>query len=291
MFLSGNTVAEAIIRPAMNRFSLRITVETPVGSASDFLAGHSGLSKSKVKDAMNKGAVLIRKNGRMQRLRRATARLNRGDRIEFHYDESVLAIIPPSPILISDEGRYSVWHKPAGLMAQGGLYGDHCSLVRQVELFFGCKREVYPVHRIDREAAGIMLLGHSAQAAARLSELFRENKIIKQYRVEVRGNMDKAGTGNIIDLPLDGKEAGTEFRVLSYEADRDISVLDVRLLTGRLHQIRRHLNMIGHPVMGDPKYGKGNKNREGLRLTAYYLSFRCPIRKMQVEYKVSETPG
>ncbi len=270
----------------MKRFSLQITVEMPVGSVSDFLAGHSGLSKSRVKDAMNKGAVLIRKKGKMLRLRRATARLNPGDRIEFHYDEGLLAIIPPSPTLISDQGQYSVWHKPAGLLAQGSLYGDHCSLARQAELFFGCKREVYPVHRIDREASGIMLLAHSPQAAARLSGLFRENRIVKRYRVVVRGDLAAQGKKGFIDLPLDSRPARTEYEVSSYDPAADTSDADVFISTGRLHQIRRHFDMIGHPVMGDPRYGRGNKNRQGLRLSAISLSFLCPFSRRAVAFSI-----
>ncbi len=274
----------------MDGFVLKTAVGPGAGgTVSDYLAECSGISKSRIKDAMNKGAVLIRRKnrGKLRRMRRATAPVFPGDYLEFHYDERVLSITPPQAGCISDQGRYSAWYKPAGLMAQGTAYGDHCSLLRQAELFFGPSREIHPVHRLDREAAGIMLVAHDREAAARLSELFRKNLIVKKYRIEVRGDMTGRGRKGRIELPLDGKDAITEFEIRSYHADSNTSEVDVIIRTGRLHQIRRHFDMIGFPVMGDPKYGSGNKNSEGMKLKAVSLRFRCPFNRREVEYSIS----
>ncbi len=257
------------------------------GTVCDFLSSATGLSKGKIKDAMNKGAVWIgRKRGGLKRLRRATAEIRAGDRTEFYYDEELLALKPPQARLIEDRKDYSVWEKPAGLMAQGTMYGDHCSLLRQAEIFFGNSREVFLVHRLDREASGLMLIAHNRNAAARLSNLFQKNLITKRYWVEVLGNMLAKSDKGIIELPLDGKQALTEFAVEAYDPERNISAVDVIIKTGRLHQIRRHFDIIGHPVMGDPKYGTGNKNKEGMRLVAYALSFRCPCKDEVVEFNM-----
>ncbi len=246
--------------------------------AADFVAGASGLSKARVKDAMNKGALWrARKGGKLSRLRKATAPLHPGDRIEFWYDETLLAAIPPQAILVHDEGQYSVWNKPAGLLTQGTRYGDHCSLLRQAEKHFAPARDVYPVHRLDREAAGLVLVAHSRQAAAEFSELFRQGKVDKIYHAEVRGNIAEKQPQGVIDAPLDGKEARTRYRTLAYDAGRDTSLIEIVIETGRLHQIRRHFAGIGFPVMGDPRYGKGNKNTEGLKLSAVELRFACPM--------------
>lgn len=256
-------------------------------TASDLLVSKSGLSKSKVKDAMNKGAVwLKRKKGGMNRLRKATAGLKKGDHIELHYDEKILSLKSPSADCLSDRGDYSVWDKPPGMMAQGTLYGDHCSLMRHAELFFKPKREVFLVHRLDREASGIMLMAHNRRTAARLSEIFQGNLITKRYRAEVLGDFGKNHLRGTIAVPLDDKSAMTEYQVLSYDPLRDTSVVDIIIRTGRLHQIRRHFEMIGHPVMGDPKYGKGNKNTEGLKLTAVSLKFTCPVSNQEVEFSL-----
>ncbi len=263
------------------------------GTSPDFLVRESGISRARIEDAMNKGAVWIRRRnrGRPGRLRKATAPVFGGDYIELHYDERLLAARPTEARCISDQGRYSVWHKPAGLLAQGTMFGDHCSLLRQADLFFKTSREVFLVHRLDRETAGLMLVAHDRDAAAKLSALFREKKIIKEYSAVVLGDLSTTGTEGVIRLPLDGKPAVTGFEVRSYDAERNTTEVNVVIGTGRLHQIRRHFDMIGFPVMGDPKYGKGNKNTEGMKLSALSLRFRCPFTGRDVEYELGGAPA
>jgi tRNA pseudouridine32 synthase/23S rRNA pseudouridine746 synthase len=88
------------------------------GTVCDFLAAQSGISRGRIKDAMSKGAVWMkRKNrGRLGRVRRAPP-LFAGDHLEFYYDERLLAAKRPEARCINDQGRYSVWHKPPGLVA------------------------------------------------------------------------------------------------------------------------------------------------------------------------------
>jgi len=245
----------------------------------DFLAHHAGLSKSRIKIALNKGAVrLKRTQGKQNRIRRATTALKPGDRLSLYYDEKLLALNPPIAECISDQKRYSVWFKPAGLMTQGTNYGDHCSLLRQVELFFKNKRQVFLIHRLDREAAGIVLVAHDQGAAGKLSHLFQNRSIVKHYRAQVRGDLAQRKPEDTIQLPLDDKPAITEYQVVNYDPPSNTTLVDVIIRTGRKHQIRRHFAMIGFPVMGDPRYGEGNKNAEGMQLTATALEFKCPIR-------------
>ena len=257
-------------------------------AAADYLARATGLPKVKIKDAMNKGALRIGKSGRRpETVRRAKALLRRGDKIEFSYDEQVLALVPPALRLIADEGDYSVWYKPAGLMSQGTKYSDHCSLLRLVEIHFENRRKVYPVHRLDREASGLVITAHTKKAAALLSGLFSGREVEKVYRVQVRGVFEKGEKGRI-DAPLDGKEAVTLFEVLAPDKEQNISTLSVRIETGRKHQIRRHLAMAGRPVLGDPAYGTGNKNREGMRLTSVLVRFTSPFTGGPVTYTLPD---
>lgn len=272
-----------------NSFTLNVEIRKGEQiTACDLLAERSGLSKSKIKDAMIKGAAWLQKKGKKpkQRLRRAKAALHPGDTISLYYNERILTGTPPGQRLISDQGSYTVWHKPAGLMAQGSLYGDHCSLLRQVQLFFNPAREVFLVHRLDREASGLMLVAHDRKAAARLSHLFAVNEIFKQYHVEVAGDLSSKGRHSSITLPLDGKEAVTEFTFTSFAPETLSSTAEVVIKTGRRHQIRRHFHMLGFPVMGDPKYGKGNKNSDGLKLTATILRFQCPFSKRLMSFEL-----
>ncbi|MCE5311738.1 MAG: hypothetical protein LLF86_01145 [Nitrospiraceae bacterium] len=101
------------------------------------------------------------------------------------------------------------------------------------------------------------------------------------------GDIRQHGAKGRIELPLDSKDAATEYEFISYDPASNSSDLDVRIYTGRLHQIRRHFDMIGFPVIGDPKYGKGNKNKEGMRLVASCLEFICPFSKKEVLFRAS----
>ncbi|HLT22061.1 MAG TPA: hypothetical protein VKZ84_01395, partial [Bacteriovoracaceae bacterium] len=69
------------------------------------------------------------------------------------------------------------------------------------------------------------------------------------------------------------------------EVSEGHSLVEVEIKTGRLHQIRKHFEMIGHPVLGDPKYGKGNKNKDGLKLQAYALEFRDPFDRQKKSFQ------
>lgn len=273
---------------AGTKFTLKRTVSRgdPLQAVA-FLAHHTGLSKARIKDAMNKGAFwLDRKGSGRDRLRRATASLKVGDRVELFYDPAILSVDPPRARCVKDFGDYSIWHKPAGLLTQGTDYGDHCTLLRQSESFFVPRRDAYPVHRIDREAQGLVVVAHTADAAARLSKVFAAREVKKDYRVEVLGLMER--TEGRIDLALDGKPAVTRYSVLCADMEAGTSSLLVEIDTGRLHQIRRHLCAIGHPVMGDPRYGKGNRDGRPLRLTACALEFVCPFTGNRVTCTIEE---
>jgi tRNA pseudouridine32 synthase / 23S rRNA pseudouridine746 synthase len=271
----------------MQKLSLTKTVEPDdPATACDFLAACTSLSKSRIKDAMTKGAVwLKRQKGKQQRLRRATADLKPGDRLSIYYDGALLSIVPPRAELISDQKRYSVWFKPAGLMSQGTKFGDHCSLLRQIELSYKPKRNVYLIQRLDREASGLMLLAHDRIAAGRLSRLFQTRQVIKKYTARVLGNLSETRLQGKIDWKLEGKDAETEFAFDCYDPVTHTSEVEIVIRTGRKHQIRRHFEMIGHPVIGDPRYGKGNQNKEGLQLVATALEFECPFNKKRLVFE------
>ena len=238
---------------------------------------------------MLKGAVWHQKQGaKKRRIRRATAALQPGDTLSIYYNEKLLALDPQTAEIISDRRHYSVWFKPPGLLTQGTKYGDHCSLLRQVQRFFRSRREVFAVHRLDREASGLIMVAHSKQAAAGLSSLFQNQKVIKRYHVRVRGKLSDYGSRGKIDRELDGKPALTSFRVRDHEPLSNTSTVYVVLHTGRKHQIRRHFDNIGYPVMGDPRYGKGNKNTDGMKLVACALEFECPYQKKWVIFTLPD---
>ena len=256
----------------------------------NILAKLGDLPKARVKHAMNCGAVWLQKpGGKMRRARRSTATVRPGDQVAMYYDQAILDLEPPPAQCMADYRRYSIWFKPAGMMSQGSRFGDHCSLIRQAERYSKPPRAVYPVHRIDRETSGLVIVGHDRHATALLSKLFQAHRIEKKYRALVVGRPVIHTNQGDIDMPLDGRPARTRYWLLRHDKDADTSLLEVRIVTGRKHQIRRHLDMIGHPVVGDPVYGRGNKNAQGLQLAAYSLKFKCPISHNMIEIEID--PG
>ncbi len=240
----------------------------------------SPLSVSELGQAAEKGAVFVEKKGRRKILRERNLSLKLGpeDSVSFSYDKKILAAPAfRNPQCFGETPHYGVYHKPAGIMPQGTQYGDHTSLLRAVELLK--KKEVYLVHRLDRETEGLMLVAFTSEAAAKLGELFTKRQITKTYQAIVLGSLP-VGTERKLDSSLDGQEAITKFKVLN--SNETQSLLEVRIETGRLHQIRRHLSDAGLPVMGDPQYGRGNKNKEGLKLLARELRFIDPWTKKEV---------
>lgn len=254
----------------------------------DVLAELSGLSKSRVKDAMNKGAAWIRRStGKKRRIRRATAPVHRGDTVWLYYDPHILAQTSLKARCLKDCTDYSIWFKPAGLMSQGSHFGDHCTLIRQAEYEFQPKRPVFLVHRLDREVAGLIILAHQRDAAARLSALLRRNEIEKHYQARVKGDLRHRALRDVIDFPLDGRKAATIYEWREYDETGNFTTVRIQIETGRRHQIRRHFDMIGHPVMGDPRYGRGNSCAAGLQLVAYALGFDCPFGHGRLEVAIN----
>jgi tRNA pseudouridine32 synthase/23S rRNA pseudouridine746 synthase len=256
----------------------------------DALALHSGLSKVRIKKAINCGAVwLDRSDAKSRRIRRATTRLKQGDRVSLYYDESILSQVPPKAHCIRDMKAYSVWFKPANLMTQGTRFGDHGALTRQVERHFTPRRNVFLVHRLDRETSGLVIMAHNRRSAALLSEMFRSRKVHKTYQAWVLGDLGSTKSEGTIDLQLDARRAVTRYALKKFDTRKNQSLVRVRPVTGRRHQIRRHFDLIGHPVMGDPRYGHGNKNKSGLRLSAVGLAFECPLGNGPIKITIDGT--
>lgn len=269
-------------------FSRTFAIEEP-STACDALAGLTGLPKARIKDCMVKGGVWWSRPGRAtSRLRRASTVVKPGERLEINYDPALLALTPPAPELVFKTGRYSVWNKPAGVLSQGTRFADHCALPRLAQAALGARSELHPVHRLDREARGLIILAHDGKAAAKLGELFRQGKVEKEYLAVVRGVPDWVETEAC--EPLDGKLSRSHFRVLKSDPAAGMALVAARIDTGRKHQIRRHLAGLGHPVMGDPRYGRGNACPAGLQLAATSLALTCPFTNAPRAWTLPEPP-
>jgi len=257
--------------------------------AFQLLAEASGLPKERIKHAMVKGAVWLRQSGKKERrLRKAKFTLQQGDEIELFYDPEILAMTPPHTVCVTENNDFSVWFKPPWMLSQGTRYGDHCSLLRIAEK---SNRELAfkLIHRLDREASGLMLLAHNRNAAHLLSNLFINNAIEKRYFAEVTGILEIDPAGKFLTGDIDEKPAKTEIISSRPARSRKNSFLDIRIHTGRLHQVRRHLADLGYSVLGDSQYGETvGKTYSALHLCAWQLQFISPFTMKKCKYTVPD---
>jgi len=259
--------------------------------AIDQIADQCDLSKQRIKYAMKKGAVWLThgseddKGSHTQRLRRAKKHLNVGDTLHLYYDEHLLAVEPPTATLLADEGDYSIWHKPYGMLSQGSKWSDHCTINRWAEQHLTPERPAFLVHRLDRAASGVILVAHKKSSAAALAKLFEKREIDKRYRVIVHGNFGLYP--RTINNEIDGRAASSRASLLNYDHEQDRSLLEVKIESGRKHQIRRHLAEIGFAVVGDRLYGEEDDS-EDLQLIAYRLSFINPATKEEQNYQLPD---
>jgi tRNA pseudouridine65 synthase len=163
------------------------------------------------------------------------------------------------PVLYQDEDLLVV-DKPSGLVVHRGWARDGEVIMTLARALAG--RHVYPVHRLDRGTSGVLVMALATDSARAAGEAFAEGRVHKRYLALVRGIPP---AGGVIDHPIPRAPGGprvpatTRFRRLA--TFERYSWLEVFPETGRLHQVRRHLKHISHPVIGDVRYGKGEHNR------------------------------
>ncbi len=190
-----------------------------------------------------------------------------------------LALLPlPEPA-----GRFVGCNKPSGMLTHRGWDRDPWVAMTVVRDRVG--QFVHPIHRLDRATSGALLFALDPEAAAAASAAFERGLARKTYVALVRGH---APEHVVVDHPVRKKEKGDErvpavTEVLRLAALDGLSLVEARPSTGRLHQIRRHLKHLGHPIAGDVRYGKGALNRAlreriGLhRLALHALHLEVPI--------------
>ncbi len=171
--------------------------------------------------------------------------------------------MPTAPSLLHLDAHVLAMNKPSGLAVHPGWTprSEPTALV-WARREAGC--HVYPVHRLDRATSGVLLFGLSSAVARTIGESFAQGEVAKRYVALVRGTPPEEVE---IDHPIPRTEGGprvdaaTWCRRLARSAQDRCSLVEARPRTGRLHQIRRHLKHISHPLVGDVRYGKGDINR------------------------------
>ncbi|MGI1998807.1 pseudouridine synthase family protein [Shewanella frigidimarina] len=254
--------------------------------AIELLAQASSLSKQVLKDAMQKGAIWHSHGKQTNRIRRAKKPLQAGDKLHLYYNQYILDEQVTPAELLFDEGDYSIWYKPYGMRCQGSKWSDHTTINRYAELNMQPQRNAFIIHRLDRAATGLLVLGHSKKATAAIAKLFETRELEKYYQVIVEGEFPSDPV--TINTPVYNKPALSHATLLTYNSELNQSKVQVKIDTGRKHQIRIHMASLGHPVVGDRLHGNGDEHSPDLALTSCFFRFVCPLSNTLKTFELPE---
>ena len=223
---------------------------------------------------IRKGKVYV--NGK--RVRDYAFKIEEGDLVEIRYvdldkfrrrKETNLEPQKMDLDIIYEDDKILVLNKPAGIALHPGK-NIHVATLIEGLIHYGMENGFQPhlVHRLDLNTSGVLVVAKGNEMARILTDVFKRRLVEKEYVVLVRGKLSGRGR---IEEPLDGQEALTEYETL--ETKGELTLLRVWIKTGRKHQIRRHMSMIRHHVIGDDKYGQKQFNREIRKKTGLKRQF------------------
>ncbi|MCR5079648.1 MAG: RluA family pseudouridine synthase [Bacilli bacterium] len=259
------------------------------------------LSRSKAASLVKEGKVKL--NGK---LCKPGNKVELGDEIAFEEPAPKPTTLEGEDIpldVIYEDDCLMVINKPAGLVVHPGNGHDSGTLVNAIiyrnrDIDAGDSSRPGIVHRIDKDTSGLVCIAKTEEAMLGLQAQLKDHSMHREYIALVNGVI-KENEGKI-DAPLsrdkkdrvkfavdlEGKEAITFFFVKERFIRSKATLVECRLLTGRTHQIRVHMEYIGHPIIGDPLYGKGNRvlYDKGQLLHAFRLSFTHPLTKKEMSF-------
>lgn len=200
--------------------------------------------------------------------------------------------------ILYEDNHIIVVEKPINVLSQA----DNTNDIDMLTLIKNYLKEKYLkpgnvylglVHRLDRVVGGVMIFAKTSKAASRLSNEIRLNNVKKTYLAIVKGKIKESDTfvdyllkqddfSTIVTTKDKGKYAELSYKVLEYNKEKDLSLVEVNLKTGRHHQIRVQFASRNYPLIGDKRYG--NDNVKEIGLYAYKLSFIHPVKKELMEF-------
>lgn len=263
------------------------------------------LSRTAIQRLLEKEKISV--NGKNQK---ASYKVSLNDIIEVEEEEIQECNLKPQDIpleIVYDDNDIIVINKPKGIVvhpANGNPDGTIVNAIMNIckDSLSGIGGELRPgiVHRLDKDTSGLLIIAKNDKAHINMSEQIKDRKVKKTYIALVRGVVKENEA--TINMPIGrstkdrkkmavtkkGKEAITHFRVLQ-RYDK-YTLLEIKIDTGRTHQIRVHLAEIGYPVIGDYIYSNG-KNEFGIQgqlLHAKRLEFTHPITNEEMKLEVEE---
>lgn len=259
------------------RYSFTVEEEEAGLRLDRFLASRlGGMSRSRIKQLIEQGAV----SSGAATIVEASTRVKSEQSFAIEIPEvepTPLAAQPLGLNILYEDRHLIVIDKPAGVVVHPAPGNPDRTLVNALiahcgnELAtVGAEGRASIVHRLDKDTSGVMVAAKDEAALQSLSEQFSARSVERSYLAlvwgelrpregEIRGNIGRSPRNRkkMAVLSRGGKEAVTRYRTLAVYGEGTISLLECRLLTGRTHQIRVHLTHAGHPLLGDPLYGRG----------------------------------
>ena len=179
----------------------------------------------------------------------------------------------PKLDVIFEDDHFLIINKKAGTPVQPGSgVKEGSSLIEQVWAYIGIAHKAQLAHRLDKGTSGVIAIGKDGPSIRELTECIRSRKAVKKYQCLVVGKVKDQGTiklnlerqdaavGSKMNVSDEGIDSVTHFKML--QQNENYSLVEVVLETGRMHQIRAHMNHIGHPLIGDDRYGDFEKNKK-----------------------------
>lgn len=283
------------------RIEIIVAIDEAGERVDAFLRRKTELSRSRVSELILSGALSI--NGKEQL--KPSYKVESGQCISLAVpDTQAVDIVPqniPIDILYQDRDIVVI-NKPCGMVVHPAAGNEDGTLVNalmyHIRDLSGIGGEMRPgiVHRLDKDTSGLILVAKNDKAHTVMSEQFKSRTMEKHYRAVAFGSFSQ--DTDLIDAPIarhpvdrkkmavvpDGKPSQTEWRVI--ERLKGATYLDVHLLTGRTHQIRVHMQSVGHPLLGDKIYAphiKTSVHVPRLMLHAYSLAFTHPVTGEHME--------
>ena len=227
----------------------------------DFLLEDISIDSKLTLNLLEKGKITDENNKRLQK-----NQIIKSNFIYIVIFEPITKGLKP----IFDSFHFAIFDKPSGIMVHPSSHQlDIYTLLDEIKYQLGEKASL--VHRIDAETSGLVLVSKNAFSDMVLKNMFEEKQYIKKYHALVEGQIEKSieidtpitnDTGLIklkMKTDLNGKESKTLIKPISYNKEKNQTLVEASPLTGRQHQIRVHLNSIGHKIVGDPIYGVEEK--------------------------------
>ena len=250
----------------------------------DVLATHLKTSKRKAKALLDSRNVFINK----ERTWIAQHPVRNKDIIEITFPLAAPQDRRAKPEIIYKDEYMLIVNKPPGIVVNQSDRSLEEWLREALH-----DRDICAIHRLDRDTSGCVMFARNNKVKAKMIEVFKDQTVIKIYRAIARGRMP----GNITTIhnDIDGESASTDVKIL--DSKSIASYLELRIRTGRTHQIRKHLQFVRCPVAGDKNYRNEKKLDDRLRtlprqmLHAYKLVFPHPYKEGEVVRAIAPVPS